>query len=284
MGAWTSTYEDDLAAGAAFNLVRSDLLALKEDIRERIANAHEMDTASPSFPDQGQHKEGTAVAYVQSAEPTTHPDGSTAITTYPVPHLWVKEITGSAILNAYRTGSSEYVETNASTTFGTKTLFTPTYTAVAPTVNEFGETLGAGDAGYCYTTGDELYVWTGSAWQRINCPPRSSWANGELPIGVEGVLANATLQSEDDIYDWLSPKLTDGVATSVRIVGVLDGTSDQQFLFVHKATLNTSSGNVAVEGAVANGSTKTLSGYSETWENGVATKVFTTAFHLLAVL
>jgi hypothetical protein len=95
---WTESFEgnpentDDPSEGA--NRIRE----LKQTTRSIVDKEHVIDHDAGTVPviaAQGWHREGSAVAYYQSAEPTNRPDGATSLDTDDDGRLWINPDDGT---------------------------------------------------------------------------------------------------------------------------------------------------------------------------------------------
>lgn len=87
---WNTPYEDSPAGGSSPSLGDDQFRELKQAVRERFEKEHKMNLAGGTVAGDGWHKPGTAVVYYQASEPTTRPDGATALTSEDNGRLWIR--------------------------------------------------------------------------------------------------------------------------------------------------------------------------------------------------
>lgn len=92
---WTTAYETLPDGTDSPEQGDDELRNLKASVRARLAHEHRMDLATDSATaDAGWHKLGSAVIYYGSSEPTTRPDGNTALDADDAGRMWLNSDTG----------------------------------------------------------------------------------------------------------------------------------------------------------------------------------------------
>lgn len=87
---WNGAFEDEPSGGDDPSYGDDEIRNLKEAVRERFTKEHKMDLAVGTAGLDGWHRPGTAVVYFQASEPTTRPDGVTALSANDNGRLWIR--------------------------------------------------------------------------------------------------------------------------------------------------------------------------------------------------
>ncbi len=78
---WNAAFEASPAGTDGASLGDDKITELKGAVRERVAKEHVMDTSAGTLAADGWHKSGSARVYTGTTNPTTKPDGVTALDT-----------------------------------------------------------------------------------------------------------------------------------------------------------------------------------------------------------
>lgn len=105
---WNESYEDEPASSDSPSEGDDKIRELREAIRERFAKEHKMNLASGTVGPDGYHKNGATLPYFQASEPTTRPDGVTALDENDNGRRWIKSTNYSQYTYVHGTG---WVET-----------------------------------------------------------------------------------------------------------------------------------------------------------------------------
>jgi len=87
---WNTSFEDNPSGNDSPSYGDDEIRLLKTGIRERFEKGHTMNLGSGTVAADGWHKSGSAKLYYQAAEPTTRPDGTTALTADDNGRRWVR--------------------------------------------------------------------------------------------------------------------------------------------------------------------------------------------------
>lgn len=85
----TTWYEDAPAGSDNISYGDDEIIALRKGLRSRLSKEHDWPTTGTSTTGFGEHKEGSAVVYVSSTEPSNRPDGTTSLDNDDTGRLWV---------------------------------------------------------------------------------------------------------------------------------------------------------------------------------------------------
>jgi hypothetical protein len=87
---WNTSFENNPEAGDDPSYGDDEMRLDRRAVRERFEKEHKMDLSIGTVGLDGWHKPGTAVVYYQTAEPTTRPDGVTALDSSDNGRLWIR--------------------------------------------------------------------------------------------------------------------------------------------------------------------------------------------------
>lgn len=100
---WNSAFNASPAGSDDVGQGDDKIVELKEAIYERLVKEHTMDESSGAVAEDGAHRAGSAVVYTGTSEPTTKPDGVTALDADDNGRLFVN--TSSNKVYSYRHGT-----------------------------------------------------------------------------------------------------------------------------------------------------------------------------------
>ena len=86
---WNTAFEATPAGGDTPTQGDDRIRETKEAVRERLIREHIMDLSSGLPAEDGEHRQGSAKTYSQSAAPTLQPDATTTLTTDDEGRLWI---------------------------------------------------------------------------------------------------------------------------------------------------------------------------------------------------
>jgi hypothetical protein len=160
---WDATFETTPAG--TDNIAQGDdrIRELKTANRERLEREH-IGSTTDTQADHGWHREGSAMAYVDTAEPTTRPDGTTALTAaIDEGRLWI-DTDGGATPYYYTSGGawakcfSSITDDGTDVTFGNDVTVTNDLTITGVTTASGG--IDAGNTGTTFKVKElDIGVW-----------------------------------------------------------------------------------------------------------------------------
>ena len=136
---WNTSFEANPESSDSPSYGDDEIRNLKTAMRERFEKGHTMNTAVGTVGPDGWHKSGSAKLYYQAAQPTTRPDGTTALTADDNGRRWVRS-----------TDNREYVYVH------------PSWTAVT-TLNGANNTLSGNNTFSGTNTFSSTTTFTGAA-------------------------------------------------------------------------------------------------------------------------
>jgi len=120
---WNTSFEANPESSDSPSYGDDEIRNLKTAMRERFEKGHTMNTAVGTVGPDGWHKSGSAKLYYQAAEPTTRPDGTTALTADDNGRRWVRSTDKREYVYVHPSWTAVTTLSGANNTFSGSNIF-----------------------------------------------------------------------------------------------------------------------------------------------------------------